>query len=43
VGEVSAVNDDATDNRFQETLGRFPEIEEDVEPLHLLVSDYKNL
>lgn len=43
VGEVSAVNDDASDNRFQETLGRFPKIEEDVEPIHLLVSDYENI
>jgi len=40
VGEVSAVNDDNTDNRFYEPVGRFPEIEEDEEPLHLLVSDY---
>jgi len=40
VGEVSAVNDDVKDNRFHETVGRFPEIEEDEEPLHLLVSDY---
>jgi D-lyxose ketol-isomerase len=42
VGEVSAVNDDNTDNRFYEEVGRFPEIEEDLPPLHLLVSDYKN-
>jgi D-lyxose ketol-isomerase len=41
VGEVSAVNDDNTDNRFYEPVGRFPEITEDEEPLHLLVSDYK--
>jgi hypothetical protein len=40
VGEVSAVNDDNSDNRFQEELGRFPEIDEDEKPLHLLVSDY---
>lgn len=43
VGEVSAVNDDAADNRFHEILGRFPRIEEDVEPVHLLVSDYENM
>lgn len=43
VGEVSAVNDDASDNRFQETIGRFPKIEEDAEPIHLLVSDYENI
>lgn len=41
VGEVSSVNNDATDNRFCETVGRFPDIIEDEEPLHLLVSDYK--
>lgn len=41
VGEVSMVNDDASDNRFFESVGRFPVVEEDVEPLHLLVSDYK--
>ena len=40
VGEVSKVNDDANDNRFLEPIGRFPEIEEDVSPLHLLVGDY---
>ena len=39
VGEVSLVNDDAADNRFLETRGRFPEIEEDESPLHLLVTD----
>lgn len=40
VGEVSAVNDDASDNRFYEPVGRFPEIEEDEPPYRLLVSDY---
>jgi len=40
VGEVSMVNDDTEDNRFLEPLGRFPAIEEDEEPLHLLASDY---
>ncbi len=40
VGEVSSVNDDNTDNRFQETLPRFPEVEEDEAPIHLLVTDY---
>jgi hypothetical protein len=40
VGEVSAVNDDNNDNRFKEELGRFPDIDEDESPLHLLVSDY---
>ena len=41
VGEVSQCNDDNTDNRFYETVGRFPPIEEDEVPLHLLCSDYK--
>jgi D-lyxose ketol-isomerase len=40
VGEVSLVNDDNNDNRFYKPVGRFPTIEEDVEPLYLLVNDY---
>ncbi|WP_206456140.1 D-lyxose/D-mannose family sugar isomerase [Aurantimonas marina] len=40
IGEVSTVNDDLTDNIFREPIGRFAEIEEDEDPLHLLVSDY---
>ena len=40
VGEVSAVNDDNTDNCFTPPVGRFPVIEEDEAPLHLLVGDY---
>lgn len=40
VGEVSVINDDRTDNRFYEPVGRFPEIEEDTKPLYLLVNDY---
>jgi len=40
VGEVSLVNDDQNDNRFHKTVGRFPAIEEDEEPLHLLTTDY---
>jgi D-lyxose ketol-isomerase len=40
VGEVSAVNDDTSDNCFLETVGRFPAIVEDEPPIHLLVSDY---
>lgn len=40
VGEVSAVNDDTSDNCFLEPVGRFPEIEEDEKPVHLLASDY---
>lgn len=43
VGEVSMVNDDGSDNCFYESVGRFPVIEEDEEPLHLLVSDYNKL
>ncbi len=40
IGEVSTVNDDETDNWFRDPIGRFAEIEEDVAPTHLLVSDY---
>ena len=40
VGEVSTVNDDATDNVFEEPLPRYAHVEEDAEPLRLLVSDY---
>ena len=42
IGEVSAVNDDHSDNIFYQNQRRFPEIEEDELPLHLLVSDYVN-
>jgi len=40
VGEVSKTNDDHNDNRFLDAVGRFPEIEEDEAPLHLLYIDY---
>jgi D-lyxose ketol-isomerase len=40
IGEVSTVNDDETDNWFKDPIGRFANIEEDVDPTHLLVSDY---
>ncbi|PCJ83338.1 MAG: D-lyxose/D-mannose family sugar isomerase [Hyphomicrobiales bacterium] len=40
IGEVSTVNDDLTDNIFEQPIGRFSNIEEDVAPTHLLVSDY---
>ncbi|OGJ89874.1 MAG: D-lyxose/D-mannose family sugar isomerase [Candidatus Raymondbacteria bacterium RifOxyC12_full_50_8] len=40
VGEVSTVNDDAKDNRFYKPVSRFPDIEEDCAPLHLLAADY---
>ena len=40
VGEVSKVNDDRTDNRFLDPIGRFPTIEEDAEPRWLLCHEY---
>jgi D-lyxose ketol-isomerase len=40
IGEVSRINDDKKDNFYYDKVGRFPEIEEDEEPLYLLVSDY---
>ncbi len=40
IGEVSTVNDDLTDNIFAEPVSRFSDVEEDEEPLYLLVSDY---
>lgn len=40
LGEVSKVNDDRVDNRFYEKVGRFPDIEEDEEPLYLLCNEY---
>lgn len=43
IGEVSTVNDDLKDNIFRDKVGRFSEIEEDAEPVHLLVSDYDKL
>ena len=42
LGEVSMVNDDHSDNYFLVERGRFPVIEEDEKPLHLLVGDYAN-
>ena len=41
VGEVSLVNDDDTDNRFLEPVGRFADIEEDEPPIFLLRDDYE--
>jgi len=41
IGEVSTVNDDETDNIFRDPIGRFATVEEDEEPTHLLVSDYR--
>jgi len=40
IGEVSTVNDDLNDNEFEMPIGRFSTITEDVDPVHLLVSDY---
>ena len=40
VGEVSDVNNDHTDNYFLPPVGRFPVIEEDEAPLHLLCHEY---
>lgn len=40
LGEVSMCNDDETDNRFYEPIGRFPEIEEDEKPYRYLCTEY---
>jgi D-lyxose ketol-isomerase len=40
VGEVSTVNDDATDNVFIDKVGRFPCIDEDVAATHKLCTEY---
>jgi len=40
LGEVSQCNDDNTDNRFYEQMGRFPAIEEDEPPYRLLCNEY---
>ena len=40
LGEVSQCNDDNTDNRFYEKLGRFPAVEEDEPPYRLLCGEY---
>ncbi len=40
LGEVSQCNDDNTDNRFFEPVGRFPTIEEDEAPYRLLCNEY---
>lgn len=40
IGEVSMCNDDDSDNRFEEELGRFPVIEEDEPPYRLLCTEY---
>lgn len=40
IGEVSMCNDDNTDNRFYEPVGRFSVIEEDEAPYRLLCNEY---
>ena len=40
IGEVSTVNDDVTDNVFEDELPRFADVEEDEAPWRWLVSDY---
>lgn len=40
IGEVSLVNDDFQDNRFLSAPERFPAIDEDEMPVHLLITDY---
>ena len=40
IGEVSQCNDDNTDNRFYERVGRFPTIDEDEAPYRLLCNEY---
>lgn len=40
LGEVSQVNDDRSDNRFEPPVGRFPAVEEDEAPYRLLCTEY---
>ena len=40
IGEVSTVNDDAADNRFLESPGRYPNIDEDEPKAFLLCNEY---
>ena len=40
IGEVSTVNDDSNDNRFYESLGRYPEIIEDEPSRYCLCNEY---
>lgn len=40
LGEVSMCNDDKSDNRFFEAVGRFPKIEEDEPAYRLLCNEY---
>ncbi|MBT3320385.1 MAG: D-lyxose/D-mannose family sugar isomerase [Clostridia bacterium] len=43
VGEVSSVNDDNVDNRFNPTMPRFGEIEEDEPVVYPLCNEYEKL
>ena len=43
VGEISTVNDDHSDNRFFDEVGRFPKIEEDDAIRRLLLGDYHQI
>jgi D-lyxose ketol-isomerase len=43
VGEVSAINDDMTDNYFLENTSRFAAIDEDEAPVHPLCNEYGKL
>lgn len=43
IGEVSMCNDDNSDNRFYESIGRFPTIEEDEPPYRLLCNEYPEI
>lgn len=43
IGEVSAINDDNSDNYFSESVSRFSQIEEDVPILHPLCNEYDRL
>lgn len=43
IGEVSQCNDDNTDNRFYEQMGRFPKIDEDEPPYRLLCTEYPSV
>jgi D-lyxose ketol-isomerase len=43
LGEVSSVNDDTSDNRFYDNIGRFPVIDEDEPALYFLSNEYPSV
>lgn len=43
VGEVSSINDDATDNHFAETIARYAKIEENEQMLYPLCNEYHKI